>query len=565
MPFATETPNCGIIRAVAPAAGSTTTNPNKEETVQANLVLYNANIHTMDASAPHVQAIAILGNRVLATGDDSAMQALLAPEGKAIDLGGRTVVPGFVDSHLHFMSYGLSLIEIDLVAVPTLEEALARVAARAETTPEGQWLTGRGWDHSLWPGGEFPTRQDLDRVAPKHPVWLRRKCGHAGWANTRGLELAGITAETPDPPGGAIDHDLATGEPTGILKETALDLMARLFADPSDEEAAAAIRVAMTNAHKQGLVGVHTMEGAAAFRGFQKLRASGELKLRILMQIPEDNLDAAIQAGLQSGYGDEWLRIGGVKAFADGALGARTAYMLEPFEGEPDNYGIAVSDADHLKEFVGKASRAGLAAFIHAIGDRANREVLDAVEASRAAGEGLHLRHRIEHTQILHPDDIPRLAELGVIASMQPIHATQDMLLADALWGGRSAGAYAFRSLLDKGAVLAFGSDSPVEDLNVMIGIHAAVTRRRADGSPGPEGWYPEQRLSVTESVYAYTAGAAYASGEEDIKGTLSPGKLADLVVLSQDIFSIDPMEILETEVVATMVDGEVVYSQEAL
>jgi predicted amidohydrolase YtcJ len=442
---------------------------------------------------------------------------------------------------------------------------LERVAARAERTPEGQWLTGRGWDQSLWPGGEFPTRQDLDRAAPEHPVWLRRKCGHAGWANTRALELAGITGDTANPPGGAIDHDPATGQPTGILKETAMDLMAQLFAEPSEDEAVAAIKTAMANAHKQGLVGVHTMEGPAAFRGFQRLRADGELQMRVLMQIPEDNLDAAIQAGLQSGLGDDRLRIGGVKAFADGALGARTAYMIEPFEGEPENYGIAVSDAGQLTELVSKASRAGLAAFIHAIGDRANREVLDAVEASRRAGEGLHLRHRIEHTQILHPDDIPRLAKLGVIASLQPIHATQDMLLADKLWGARSAGAYAYRSLLDNGAVLAFGSDSPVEDLNVMVGIHAAVTRRRADGSPGPEGWYPEQKLTVDESVYAYTAGAAYASGEENIKGTLSPGKLADLVVLSQDIFEIDPMEILGTEVVATMLDGQVVYGQEAL
>jgi predicted amidohydrolase YtcJ len=321
----------------------------------------------------------------------------------------------------------------------------------------------------------------------------------------------------------------------------------------------------MANAHKHGLVGVHTMEGAVAFRAFQQLRTLGELKLRVLMQVPEDNLDAAIQAGLQSGFGDERLRIGGVKLFADGALGARTAYMLQPFEGEPDNYGIAVATAQHLREVVGKASRAGIAAFVHAIGDRANREVLNAIEAAGQDGEGHNLRHRIEHTQVLHPDDMPRLAKLGVIASMQPIHATQDMLLADTLWGARSAGGYAFRSLLDTGTVLAFGSDSPVEDLNVMKGIHAAVTRRRADGSPGPEGWYPEQRLSVAEAVYAYTAGAAYASGEEAIKGTLSHGKLADLAVLSQDVFTIDPMDILETEVVATMFDGEFVYAQEGV
>jgi predicted amidohydrolase YtcJ len=251
--------------------------------------------------------------------------------------------------------------------------------------------------------------------------------------------------------------------------------------------------------------------------------------------------------------------------FADGALGARTAHMLEPFVGEPDNCGIPVATAERLKEQVSKASRAGIAAFVHAIGDRANREVLDAVETSRQEGVGTHLRHRIEHTQVLHPDDVPRLSKLGVIASMQPIHATQDMLLADSLWGARSAGAYAFRSLLDTGAVLAFGSDSPVEDLNVMKGVHAAVTRRRADGSPGPDGWYPEERLSVEETVYAYTAGSAYASGEEAIKGTLSPGKLADLVVLSQDIFAIEPMAIRDTEVVATLFDGKFVYRHEGL
>jgi predicted amidohydrolase YtcJ len=528
--------------------------------MQADLILTNGNIHTMDRTTPRAQAIAIAGNRVLAVGGDAAMRELLSPEGEAIDLHGQTVVPGFTDSHLHFMSYGISLKRVDLAEVPTLEEALARVAAGVAQTPAGQWVRGRGWDHSLWEGGAFPTRADLDRVAPDHPVFLGRKCGHVGWANSRALGLAGITRETPDPAGGAIERDPLTGEPTGILKELAMDLLDRLFKAPAMEEATEAIQAATLKAHRHGIVGVHTMEDAVALKAFQQLEAAGKLGLRVLMQIPEENLDAAIQMGLQSGFGNERLRIGGVKLFADGALGARTAYMLEPFAGEPDNCGIPVVTGERLRELVSKASRAGIAAFVHAIGDRGNREVLDAVEASRKAGVGLHLRHRIEHTQILHPRDIPRLAQLGVIASMQPIHCTQDMLLADALWGPvRSAGAYAWRSLLDAGAVLAFGSDSPVEELNVMKGIHAAVTRRRADGSPGPAGWYPEQRISVAEAVYAYTAGAAYASGEEAIKGTLAPGKLADLVVLSQDIFSIEPMAILDTEVVATLFDGQFV------
>jgi predicted amidohydrolase YtcJ len=289
------------------------------------------------------------------------------------------------------------------------------------------------------------------------------------------------------------------------------------------------------------------------------------------MQIPEENLDAAIQAGLRSGFGNAWLRIGGVKVFSDGALGARTAYMLEPFEGYPDSYGLPMGTVAHLREVIAKASRAGIASFVHAIGDRANREVLDAIEIARKAESAddatrttQHaLRHRIEHAQITHPADIPRFASLGVIASMQPIHATQDMLIADRLWGARSAHSYAWRSLLDAGAVLAFGSDAPVETLNVLAGLHAAVTRRRADGTPGPNGWYGEQRLTMAEAVYAYTMGAAYASGEEMIKGSLAPGKLADLVVLSQDIFTIDPAAILETEVVGTMVGGAWVYGGE--
>lgn len=528
-----------------------------------HLVLYNGDIHTMDAAQPRAHAVAIAGDRIWALGDDASMRSLLSPGGVAIDLKGRTVVPGFTDSHLHFMSYGLGLMQIDLAAVPTLEQALARVRQRAETTPAGQWLLGRGWDHSLWSEGAFPTRHDLDSVAPDHPVWLPRKCGHAGWANSLALSLAGITAATPDPPGGVIDRDPASGQPTGILKETAMGLVERLLADPSPEEGAAAIQAATARAHPLGIVGVHTMEGAAALRAFQTLKRRGELNLRVLMQIPEENLDAAIQLGFQSGLGDSRLRIGAVKIFADGALGARTAHMLAPYEGEPDNVGMAVAGAEHLREVIGKAARAGIAAFVHAIGDRANREVLDAIEASRQAGSGAHLRHRIEHVQIIHPDDVPRLARLGVVASVQPIHATQDMDLADSLWGTRSAHAYAFRSLLDAGAVVTFGSDAPVEVMNVLAGIHAAVTRRRADGSPGPEGWYPEQRLTVAEAVHAYTAGPAYASGEEAIKGSLTPGKRADLVVLSQDIFAIDPMDIVHTEVLATLLDGEFVYRRD--
>ena len=532
--------------------------------MQADKVLYNGAIHTMDGAQPYAHAVAINGNKIVAAGADFEMRAMLSPDGKAIDLHGRTVVPGFTDAHLHFLSYGLSLKEIDVTEAPSLKDAQDRVAARAAITQPGHWLTGRGWNQSLWPGGAFPTRHDLDQVAPEHPVFLRRKCGHAGWANTRALELAGITAKTPDPPRGQIEHDPQTGQPTGILKEHAMDLVSRLLSQPTDTEAIAAVESAMQQVHKLGIVGVHNMEGAATLRALQTLRGEGKLKLRVVQQIPEADLDAAVQMGLRSGFGDDLVRIGAVKIFSDGALGARTALMIEPYEGEASNYGIAVASAEHLRVQVDKAARAGIAVHIHAIGDQANRNVLDAIEATRRAGTGLHLRHRIEHAQVLHPDDLPRFAALGVIASMQPIHCTQDMRLADAHWGARSAGAYAWRSLLDSGAVLAFGSDSPVEDLNVIRGIHAAVTRRMADGYPGPDGWYPEQCISVEEAVYAYTVGAAYSVGMENRQGKIAPGMLADLTILSDDIFSINPMSLLETDVAATVMDGEFVYAQDS-
>ena len=475
-------------------------------------------------------------------------------------------MPGFTDAHLHFLSYGIGLKEIELAGVSTLGEALAAVGARATVTPAGQWLTGRGWDHTLWAGGAFPTRQDLDRVAPEHPVFLRRKCGHAGWANSRALALAGITAETPAPFGGAIDSDPVTGQPTGILKDAAMELIFRLFREPSLAEAIGAIKTAMPHAHRVGLVGVHTMEGAGSFRAFQQLQAAGELKLRVTMQVPEENLDAAIQAGLRSGFGNESLRIGGVKIFSDGALGARTAYMLEPFEGEPGNCGLPMTTTEHLREVIGKASRAGIASFVHAIGDRANREVLDAVEASRRSGEGAGLRHRIEHA----PDRAPGRYAALCGARRYRLHAA-DSCYAGYAYRGRALGeAQRTRLRLARpaerwrrpGLRLRFARGGSERD-----GGHPTrlSPRRRSDGAPGANGWYAEQRLTVDEAVHAYTAGAAYASGEEAIKGSLAPGKLADLAVLSQDIFTIDPMAILETEVVGTMVGGEFVYGEDRL
>jgi predicted amidohydrolase YtcJ len=532
--------------------------------MQIDTLFYNGKIHTLDATQPRAEAIAIAQDQIVAVGADATIRSLASSATRQMNLQGRTVLPGFIDAHIHFLGYGQSLKEIDLMGAPTLEAALATVAEHAARTPAGHWLSGRGWDQSLWPGYAFPTRQDLDRVSTQHPIFLRRKCGHAGWANSRALELAGITAATANPDGGEIERDSA-GAPTGILKENAMNLVARLQAELTPAAAVDAVKLAMRKLHSMGIVAVHNMEDRVTLQALQMLRETGELKIRVVQQIPEADLDAAISLGLRSGFGDVWLRIGAVKIFADGSLGARSALMIDPYVGEPENRGIAMLSNERLHSQVEKAARAGLAVHIHAIGDQANRNVLDAIAATRRAGIGLHLRHRIEHAQVLHPDDVGRFAALGVIASMQPIHATQDMLLADEHWGERARLSYAWSTLQSAGAQLAFGSDAPVETPDVLQGLYAAVTRRRADGTPGPEGWYPEECLTLTEALYAYTVGAAQSVGMEGVQGRLAPGMLADLVVLDQDVVAADPSALLTTQVVATIVGGEIVFGSDRL
>jgi predicted amidohydrolase YtcJ len=531
-----------------------------------DLVLYNANIHTQDASRPRAQAIAIRDNTIVAVGDNSLMQRL-THNAQLIDLQGRCVIPGLIDAHLHAEWIALGLKNIDAEA-PTLDELLQRVAERAAVTPKDDWLRGHGWNQNVW-GGEFPTRADLDRVAPEHPVYLTAKSGHAGWANSLALKLAGITASTPNPANGEIVRDTAAGaggQPTGIFLEDAMNLIGKVIPQESAQVVADAMRDMLPLMQRVGLTGVHDFDGPRALQAWQILKENGELNLRVSKTIPVYVLEHAIALGLRSGFGDDWLRINSVKSFADGALGPQTALMIDPYDGSTTNRGMAVTDKEELIENVRKASAAGLSSTIHAIGDRANHDVLDvfaavrAEEKLRAEEPTRRLRHRIEHVQLLHPDDFTRLAQLNIIASMQPIHATSDMLIADKYWGQRSAGAYAWRTQLNAGAMLAFGSDAPVESFNPFRGIHAAVTRRRADGSPQPDGWYPEQRLSVEEAVRGFTLGAAYAAYEEQRKGSLTPGKLADLIVLDRDIFTIEPMAIADTQVLATLIDGRFVH-----
>jgi predicted amidohydrolase YtcJ len=389
---------------------------------------------------------------------------------------------------------------------------------------------------------------------------------HAAWVNSEALIRANITAGTPDPVGGKIGR-YDNGHPDGILFESAMRLVDDQIPRPSIEDIIRAIGNAQPALWRLGLTGVHDFDRQQCFSALQILHERGELGLRVLKSIPLDGLPHAIEVGLRSGFGDDYLRIGAIKIFADGALGTRTAAMIQPFENEPDNRGILMVDAEELFEYGQMAVQNGLSLAVHAIGDRANHAVLDAytqLKAARSMNDHkpaqMNLRHRIEHVQLIHPQDVHRLAQLGVIASMQPIHASSDMMMADRFWGERAAYSYALREQLRHGARLAFGSDAPVESPNPFLGLHAAVTRRRADGSPGLEGWYPDQRLTVEQALHGFTTGPAYAAGMEDRLGKLAVGYLADLLILDRDPFLVDPDELHLIQPTATMVAGRWVW-----
>lgn len=516
------------------------------------MILTNGRIHTLEPAHARVTAIAIRGETILAAGSDEEIASLARPNETRIDLGGRSVIPGLVDAHIHLYGYAESRQWIDLQDVPSLEAALERVGARAATTPRDRWILGRGWNQNHWPGGAFPTAGDLDAVVPDHPVLLIAHSGHAAWVNSAALKRAGITEATPDPAGGRIVRE-PEGSASGILLEDAIDLVDDVIEPASVSAAAEILSQAVPSLWDEGITAVHAMDGWLGFQAFQALHERGELGLRVLAYLPKERLREAIDLGLHSGDGDEWLRIGGLKLFADGALGVRTAALLEPYEGEPGNRGILTLEPGELAELGAEATAGGLSLAIHAIGDRANRLAID--QLARLPRPQI-IPHRIEHVQLLHPDDLHRLAAGNVTASMQPIHATSDMETAERYWGERTRYAYAWRSVLDSGTRLVFGSDAPVEPAAPLLGLHAAVTRRRLDGRPGPDGWHPEQRLTLPEALRAYTLGPAEAAGLEGRLGSLVPGKLADLVVLDGSIEEVDPEEIPQLRVLGTMVGG---------
>lgn len=523
----------------------------------------NATFYTQWAAHPRATAMLTRGERILAVGTPDEMRAHTSGNLETIDLDGATVIPGLTDSHIHTASYAREIAALDLRGSTSLDETLARIRDYAATLPEGAWIFGGRWDYNLWKTPVQPDRHALDSVTGGRPAALPSVDGHTLWANTAALEAVGIDANTPDPIGGQIVRDV-DGFPTGILRENAQNPLTDIGDGPAAGDLATQLAEGQRRLLAVGLTGVHDFDGEDALKGYRSLRSAGGLHLRVHKAIPMTALEQAIDEGRATGDGDSWLRTGPVKLFSDGALGSHTCHMSEAFPGENGNTGIEVIPYVELLALVRRAAGAGIAVATHAIGDRANQLVLDAYEElSRnpldvpdgAGHPGSRLRHRIEHTQHLRPSDVQRLADLGVIPSMQPTHCTTDIHLASTLLADRSLASYAWRSLLDAGAHAVFGSDAPVELPNPLHGIHAAVTRQDSSGEPHG-GWQPGERITVAEAIAGYTLGAAYASGEEAHKGRMRPGMLADFTALGGDPYTVSPSELRDLPVVATAVGG---------
>ena len=515
-------------------------------------ILHNARIFTGVKGHPWAHALALARGRVVAT-DRAALDWRGAPDVAIEDMNGALVVPGLTDAHIHLMWYAQGLRELDLRDLDR-EATLAAIAAKAAESEPGAWITGRGWDQNIWKDTAYPSAAELDRVAPRHCVMLNAKNGHAIVANSLAMAAGGVTADTVDPEHGRVERDVR-GDPTGMFFEDAMAYVGRAKPRPGLSELVDLIDEAQGNLMARGITGGHDVDGNPAFGAIQELKRQGRLRIRVVKYVRLEALDGVIDAGLRSGLGDDQLRLGGLKLFADGALGARTAAMFEPYEEEPDNLGMLTLAPDRLMEISQRAAANGLALAIHAIGDRTNRIVLDVLEAVQSIDPSL--RHRIEHVQLIDRADQTRLGHSGIVASMQPIHAIHDQRMADRYWGDRSAQAYAWRSIQDAGATLAFGSDCPIEIFDPFLGLYAAVSRRsETDGYPGADGWYSEQRLTLTESLRAFTWGGAYAAGLEDRLGCLAPGYHADLIVLDRDIFALPPEALLETKVERVMIAG---------
>jgi predicted amidohydrolase YtcJ len=534
----------------------------------ADLVLTNGRIYTVDNARPAASAIAVRGGRVLFVGSDGEARVLAGPSTQVIDLNGATVVPGIVDAHAHLLGLGNMLQRVNLAGSKSYDEVIARVKAWAKDVRPGEWIQGRGWDQNRWPTKQFPTHEVLSRAFPNNPVVLGRIDGHALLANARAMELAHVTAATVDPSGGRVVR-LPTGAPSGVFVDNAMSLINRAIPAATRADTRKAIIAAITEANRWGLTGIHDPgEDAETIDIYEELAKAGNYNLRnyVMLSDPGEAGSAAalrnpyIQRGPQSALYDGHLWIRAIKLYADGALGSRGAALLAPYSDEPGNSGLLVSRPEHIQAWAETALRLGFQVNVHAIGDRGNRIVLDAFDSALKKTPKADHRFRIEHAQVLSPEDIPRFAKLGVIPSMQATHQTSDMRWAEARVGPqRIRGAYAWRSLLNTGVVIPNGTDFPVEEVNPILTFHAAVTRQDPTNWP-TGGWYPEQKMTREEALQSMTIWPAYAGFQESILGSLTPGKYADFVVLDRDIMHVPDAEILGTRVISTWIGGKRVY-----
>lgn len=525
----------------------------------ADLVLLGGVVWTGDVERPRADAVAVRGERIVAVGSNDQVREHVGPRTRVIELAGRMVVPGFIDSHTHFIGGGFQLSSVDLRDAATPAEFVRRIAEFARRLESGRWITGGNWDHERW-GGELPRREWIDSVTPQTPVFVQRLDGHMGLANSLALQLAGVTAATADPPGGTIVRRAGSGEPAGVLKDEAMGLVFRVIPPPAEAERDAALEAALRHAAARGVTQIHDMGSWDDLETYRRAHARGALPIRVYSVVPLATWERLRDYVAEHGRGDDRLWWGGLKGFVDGSLGSTTAWFYQPYTDAPETRGLLTTDTTALRRWIRDADAAGLHVIVHAIGDRANDWLLDVYEAVARENGPRDRRFRIEHAQHLTREAVRRYAGQEVIASMQPYHAIDDGRWAEKRIGPeRMKMTYAFRSLLDAGVRLAFGSDWTVAPMEPLLGIYAAATRRTLDGK-NPDGWVPEQKISVEDALRAYTAGGAYAGYREQVLGTLKVGKYADMVVLSRDLLAIDPAEIPDVKVEYTIVGGTVIY-----
>ena len=529
----------------------------------ADLVFRGGTVWTGDPGLGVVSAVAVSGGRILAVGSDADVASLVGEGTQVVELDGRTLVPGFIDAHVHFLDGGFKLAGVDLRDAGTPEEFARRIGDFARTVPPGTWITGGDWDHELW-GGELPRKEWVDSLTPDHPVFVNRLDGHMSLANSAALALSGIDAQgrTPDPDGGTIVRDEATGEPAGVFKDEAMGLVGQAIPAPSPEQLDRALQAAARHALERGVTQVHDMAGWQSLETYRRARAAGALPLRVYSVVPISTWERLRDFVAENGRGDDRLWWGGLKGFVDGSLGSTTAWFYQPYADEPATSGFMTTDSVALRAWISGADAAGLQVLVHAIGDAANDWLLNVYRDVAAEHGPRDRRFRIEHAQHLSPEAIERFAEQGVVASMEPYHAADDGRWAEKRIGpDRIRTTYAFRSLLDAGAQVAFGSDWTVAPMDPVLGIDAAVTRRTIDGAY-PEGWMPQERVTLEETLTAYTSAAAEAGFMEDRVGRIAAGMLADLVVLDRDVFRVDAKSLVDTRVDMTVVEGAIAYQR---